>query len=256
MWAALLLSLATGLVLLVVSCSGLIQPSGPTNTPAPTATPMPTPTPTPLPDPRAIMARAAESLASEQNLGFILEHPVGNTPLATGLVLSRAEGTATLPDRFQLGLDLDVSGTVLKLDVIVVEDSAYMTNLFSGAWEPVAKEQIPFRFDFVTESVAALLVEMEDTTLVGEGTLDEVTAYHIRGIGPTAALWQLIPGTLPDAELPVDLWVHKADYRLRKVQLTGPLVVNDLPDTVRVVHLEVLDEAPEITEPEVVPAVQ
>ena len=256
MWAALLLSLATGLVLLVVSCSGLIQPSGPTNTATPTATPMPTPTPTPLPDPRAIMARAAERLSSEQNLGFILEHPVGNTPLATGLVLSRAEGTAVLPDRFRLGLDMDVSGTVLKLEVIVVEDAAYMTNLFSGAWEPVAIEQIPFRFDFVTESVAALLAEMKEPRLVSEGSLDEVTAYHIRGMGPTAALSQLIPGTLPDAEFPVDLWVHKAGYRLRKIQLTGPLVVNDLPDTVRVVHLEVLDEAPEITEPEVAQAGQ
>lgn len=256
MFAALFLSLLSVLALLVLSCAGLGQPSGPTNTPAPTATPMPTPTPTPPPDPRAILATAAERLAGDQYLGFVLEHPVGNTPLAPGLVLARAEGTAVLPDRFKLSLDMEGSGTVLKLDVIVVEDAAYMTNLFTGTWEPVDKAVIPFRFDYVTGSINALITEMKEPRLVSEGALDEVTAYHIRDMGPTGALSQLIPGTLPDAELSVDLWVHKADYRLRKVQLTGPLVVNDLPDTVRVVHLEALEEPPEIEEPEVAPTGQ
>ena len=254
--AALLPLLVASLIVLSLACGRLNPAPGPTDTPAPTATPTPTPTPTPLPDPRAILSRASEMLAAEKFLGFTLEHPVGSTPMATGLFLASAEGTASLPDRFRLALDMEASGTVFKLQVIVVEERAYMTNLFSGEWEPVPKEQIPFRFDFVTQSVTALLSGMEDTTFVGEADLDGITAYHIQGTGPTHALGQLIPGALPDARIPVELWVDKAEGRLRQVELTGPLVAGDELDTVRVVKLESLREPPDIEEPEVVAAGQ
>jgi len=224
----------------------------PRGTPVPTSTP--TPTPTPPPDPRAILARAADQLTAEQYLGFVLEHPVGSTPLATGLNLVGSEGVANLPDRFRLALDMEASGTALKLDVIVVGEQAFMTNLFSGTWEPVPKEQIPFRFDFVTESVTALLSGMDDLTLMGDGELDGLPAYVIRGVGPTEALSQIIPGALPDSTIPVELLVDKADGQLRQVQMTGPLVSGDLADTVRLVRLEALEEAPEIEAPEVMPA--
>ena len=239
-------------VCLTIALAGLLLAcAGPTTTPIPASPPTPSPTPTPLPDPRAILTRSADQLTLDPYLEFVLEHPVGSTPLATGLNLAGAEGVASLPDRFRLALDMEASGTVLKLEVIVVEDDAFMTNLFSGAWEPVLKEQIPFRFDFVTESVANLLSGMDEVTLVGELVLEGDLVYVIRGEGPTEALTQLIPGALPDSTIPVELWVRKADGRLRQVQLTGPLVAGDLPDTVRVVRLEVLGEAPEIAAPEV-----
>ena len=249
--AILLLSLVVGIALLALSCAGSGRPAGLTDTPIPTPTPSPTPTPTPPPDPRALLARGSQQLADEQYLDFTLEHPVGSTPLATGLMLARAEGVASLPDRFRLGLDMEASGTVFKLDVIVVGENAYMTNLFSGAWEPAPKQQIPFRFDFVAESITALLAGMEGPTLMGESDLEGSPAYHIQGAGPTQALSQLIPGALPDATIPVEVWVDKADGRLRQVQLTGPLVTDDLPDTVRVVRVGALDKAPQIEEPEV-----
>ena len=237
--------------LTITLAASLLACAGPTATPIPTLSPTPTPTPTPLPDPFAILVRAADQLTSDPYLEFVLEHPVGSTPLATGLNLAGAEGVANLPDRFRLALDMEASGTVLKLDVVVVGDQAYMTNLFSGAWEPVLKEQIPFRFDFVTESVASLLAGMDDLTLLGDGELEGEPTYFIRGVGPTGALAQLIPGALPDSTIRVELWASKADGRLRQVQLTGPLVAGDLPDTVRVVRLKTLADAPEIEAPEV-----
>ena len=240
--------LMAGLWVLALAC---VQPPGPTETPVPTSTPAPTPTPTPPPDPRAILARAAERLSSDTHLEFTLEHPAGSTPLATGLNLVGAEGVASLPDRFRLVLYMEASGTVLKLDVIVLGERAFMTNLFGGAWEPVPKEQIPFRFDFVTESVASLLAGMDDLTLMADEELEGGPAYVIHGVGPTEALTQLIPGTLPDSTIRVELWVSKADGRLRQVQLTGPLVAGDLPETVRVVRLKSLGDAPEIEAPEV-----
>lgn len=239
--------LLAGLWVLTLAC---IQPPGPTMTPPPTPTPVPTPTPTPPPDPRAILARAGDQLRSERYLEFVLEHPTGGTPLATGLDLVGAEGVAILPDRFRLALDMEASGTVLKLEVIVVGERAFMTNLFSGAWESVPKEQIPFRFDFLTESMTSLLTDVDDPILLEDGKLEGLPAYVIRGKGPTTALAKLIPGALPDSYLPVELWIDRADGGLRQVRLTGPLVMDDLPDTVRLVRLRALDNASEIEAPE------
>jgi hypothetical protein len=158
---------------------------------------------------------------------------------------------ASLPDRFRLALDMEASGAVLKLDVIVVGEKAFMTNLFSGAWEPVPKEQIPFRFDFVTESVASLLSEIDDPILLAAGDLEGFPAYVIQGKGPTGTLAKLIPGVLPDSFLPVELWIDRSDGRLRQVRLTGSLVADDLPGTVRLVHLKALEGAPKIETPEI-----
>ena len=239
--------LIAGLWVLALACA---QPPGPTGTPVPTPTPIPTPTPTPPPDPRAILVRSADQLRSERYLEFVLEHPTGSTPLATGLNLARAEGVASLPDRFRLELEMEASGTVLKLDVIVVGEQAYMTNLFSRAWESVPKEQIPFRFDFVTESMTGLLAEMDAPILLEREELEGIPAHVIRGSGPTGSLAKLIPPVLLNADIPVELWIDRADGRLRQVRLTGPLVADDLPDTVRLVRLKALDRAPEIEAPE------
>lgn len=188
-------------------------------------------------------------MLSDPYLEFALEHPVGSTPLATGLNLARAEGVASFPDRLRLALDMEASGAVMKLEIVVAGEQAYMTNLFSGDWESVQKEQIPFRFDLVTESVANLLAGMEDLTLLGDQNLAGKPAYVIRGEGPTAAMARLIPGALSNSTIPIELWLDKGDGRLRQLQLSGPLVTGDLPSTTRVVRLEALDQAPAIAAP-------
>ena len=237
-------------ILAPVIAAACTTQTSPTDSHPPTVTPVPTPTPTPPPDPRAILARAAERLVAEESLGFTLEHPVGSTPLATGLVLARAEGVARLPNRFRLFLDMEASGTVFKLEVIVVEDAAYMTNLFSGAWEPTPVQQIPFRFDFVTQSLTSLLSDLREPALLGTEQIEGRRAYHISGMGPASAMAQLIPGTIPDSELLAELWVNRDDMRLRRVRLAGPLVIYDLPDTVRQLDLHIPESPPEIEAPE------
>ncbi len=248
--------LALALAALILGCASPSPTTGGgAGVPAPAFTPTPvpthTPTPTPPPDPRAILARAADHLANDRYLEFTLEHPTGSSPLASGLNLVAAEGVASLPDRFRMGLEMEASGSVLRLEAIVVGEDAYMTNLFTGAWEPVPNELIPVRFKYVTESLAALLEGAEAATLVGEVELEGYTAYHIKAVGPTGTLAQLIPGALPDATVPVELWVGKDTGQLRQALIDGPLVAGDLEDTARMVRLKALENPPEIEAPEV-----
>ncbi len=241
---------ATLLFLSVAACG-----VGPTPTWPPTPTPIPTPTP--LPDPRVILERAAARLLAEKSLAFTLEHPAGGAFLSPGLLLTRAEGVvntpANRPESFSVTLDLETSGSFLQISVIVVEEGAYVTNLFSGEWEPVARERIPFRVDQINRVVADLLTGTQSPELVGVERTEGYDAYRLRGTTSPKALADLIPGAMADSAVPVELWVESTDSRLRKARLTGSLAAGDALDVVRVLTLKARNSPAQIAVPPLPP---
>ena len=265
LWVVLPLLLVLALALLASACAG-----GPASTPIPSPTPLPTPTPTPPPDPRAILERAAERLLAERSLAFTLEHPSGGAPLSPGLLLSRAEGVINSPvatsdnmpattlanthESFRVNLEMEASGSILEIGVIVVGEEAFMTDIFSGQWAPVAKEQIPFRFDNVVQTLAVLTAGVQSPVLAGEErSEDGYAAYHLQGAVPATDLAGLVPGAASESDVPVDLWVEREKGRLRQVTLTGPVAPYDPPETVRVLFLEHLETPAEIEAPVITP---
>ena len=242
------------LLLLLTACAG-----GPTATPEPTPTPAPTPTPTPLPDPRAILERAAERVAAAESLAFVLEHQSGSTLISPGLLLNRAEGVinrpantpANSPADFRITLDLEASGSFLQVSVIAVAEGAFMTNLFSGQWEPIDRAAIPFRLDDVAQTFAELIAAVESPELAGEERLEGYAAYRIRGTLPAESLAQLAPAALTGTDVAVEIWADRAEVRLPRALLTGPLSAGDGPEAGRTLTLEALNPPAEITAPEV-----
>ena len=239
-WWWLILAVAAAMAMVVaVACSA-----------APTATPAPTPTPTPPPDPRALLDAALQQLETEPYLSFVFEHPVGNTPLGAGVALTRAEGAADRPNRFRASIDMDAQGTPLNLGIIVTENESFVTNPINGEWTPTTSpEQIPFRFEFIGEVIGGLVGGMAEPKLAGVDSVDGNPAYLIRGVTPTAALGEVIPGTLPDGQVLVELWVEQASGKLVQARATGSLTVGDGADSVRLLTLEALSQPPEISPP-------
>ncbi len=229
------------LLLLLAACAG------------PAATATPEPTPTPVPDPAAILARAAEWVAAAESLGFVLEHPTGSTELSPGLRLIRAEGAANTPDRFRLSLELESSGSFLELEVIVIGEAAWMTNLFSGEWESVPAAALPVRWDQAGAVFAAAIAAVESPQLAGAEPVEDsdggYAAWVIRGMLPGTALAAALPGTLDEASVPVTVWADQAERRLPRLQLEGPLVAGDLPEVSRVLTLTALQPPAEIAAP-------
>ena len=242
------------LLLLLTACAG-----GSTATPEPTPTPAPTPTPTPLPDPRAILERAAERVAAAESLAFVLEHQSGSTLISPGLLLNRAEGVINRPANtldntpadFRITLDLEASGSFLQVSVIAVEEGAFMTNLFSGQWEPIDRAAIPFRLDDVAQTFAELIAAVESPELAGEERLEDYAAYRIQGTLPAESLAQLAPAALTGTDVAVEIWADRAEVRLPRALLTGPLSAGDGPEAGRTLTLEAQDPPAEITAPEI-----
>ncbi len=233
----------------------------PTTLPTPTSTPRPTstPTPTPAPDPLALLDRAANRILAAEFLAFSLERQPGESQSGGAsaspvLTLTRAEGTAQIPDRLRMALDIEVSGSFLQIGVIVVGDAAYMTDFFTGEWAPIAKEQVPFFSDNIAQTFAGLIAGIDSPELVDAAPTEEGHTHHLRGTIPTVVLSQVFPGAVPETDLPVDVWVDEAGDRLPKARLTGKVAAGDAADTVRVLLLEVPESPEEIVAPPVSPS--
>ena len=210
----------------------------------------PTPTPVPLPDPQALIDQAVQHLAAEQYISFVFDHPVGKTPLGPGAAITRAEGEAILPDQFRVGLDMESAGTALHMGFISVGGEAYMTNPLSGDWtKATSPAQIPFKFEFISELVGAMLDGVAELETVGEEDYEGTPAWLVRGVTPTAALGQVIPGAQIDAQLDVEVWVDQSTGKLLRAQMLGALVPDEDPETVRALTLESLPEPPDISPP-------
>ena len=216
--------------------------------PAPTATPEPTPTPPP--DPRIILKGAAQRLRTVQYLEFSLSHPKGNTPLAPGLALNSVDGKAQVPTHYLIDLVMEAAGSVSPVQVVSVEGDIFMTDPVSGSWFPVPPEAIPFPFAGFHLAIADLMAGPQEPSLVGEAQLEGYTAHHIRATGVTDPLVNLIPGTSPGGQVPMEFWVNQADGKLRQVQVSGALLTDDAPDTVRLIALRYPTEAPQIEAPQ------
>ena len=233
----------------------------PTTLPTPTSTPRPTstPTPTPAPDPLALLDRAANRILAAEFLAFSLERQPGESQSGGAsaspvLTLTRAEGTAQIPDRLRMALDIEVSGSFLQIGVIVVGDAAYMTDFFTGEWAPIAKEQVPFFSDNIAQTFAGLIAGIDSPELVDAAPTEEGYTHHLRGTIPTVVLSQVFPGAVPETDPPVDVWVDEAGDRLPKARLTGKVAAGDAADTVRVLLLEVPESPEEIVAPPVSPS--
>ena len=227
-------SVAVAVTVLAVACS----PAEP-----------PTPTPVPLPDPQALIDGAVQQMATEQYISFVFDHPVGKTPLAPGAAITRAEGVAILPDQFKVGLDMESAGTALHLGLISTGDTAYMTNPLNGEWIQATPAQIPFRFEYISGLVGAMLGDVSDLETVGENVLEGTSAWMVKGVTSTAALGQVIPGAQTDAQLEVEVWVDQGNGKLLRAQMVGALVPDEDPETVRALTIESLAEPPDISPP-------
>ena len=192
-------------------------------------------------------------------LAFSLERQPGESQSGSAsaspvLTLTRAEGTAQIPDRLRMALDIEVSGSFLQIGVIVVGDAAYMTDFFTGEWAPIAKEQVPFFSDNIAQTFAGLIAGIDSPELVDAAPTEEGYTHHFRGTIPTVVLSQVFPGAVPETDLPVNVWVDEAGDRLPKARLTGKVAAGDAADTVRVLLLEVPESPEEIVAPPVSPS--
>ena len=212
-----------------------------------------TPTPPPLPqvDARDALREAVARLLQLESAAFILEHEEGSTTLFPGLEMTKASGVVDIPDRFELKVEAESAfpRSFIEIDVITIEDQAYMTDIISGNWREIGVEILPFRFVDLGQTLADIIEAIQEPDLTGAEKLRGFDTYRVRGSILSQDLAALVPGSGNDFDVELELWLEQDTSLLRQIRISGMVVPTDIPNAKRLLTLEDLDVPVEILPP-------
>jgi Tol biopolymer transport system component len=205
-------------------------PPTPTPEPTPTSTPTPEPTPTPTPTPAStptgaattspaqeILESAFAAQAEVESYHFDIDlQTVGSTGDSTMEILLTFAGDRQRPDRMQGIVTVENEETRGEIEILIVGGDGYQTHPVTGRWQPIEGTIFPFS----PEDILRLRPDkVQDLQVVGDETLEDRPAHHLRGTLPAGALDSLGDGVT--GELRVDIWIDAADHAIRRVTLEG-----------------------------------
>ena len=214
--------------------------------PQPTTTPAPTPTPV---DPRAELRRTVDRLLALESVSFVLDQTVGATLLTPGVEMTRAYGSVGIPGRFDVTVEALVGNLYVELGMASVDGTSYMTTPITGQWAEVPAESIPINLLTLGSTLAGIVEAVQAPELVSETRLEELDVYHIRGSIQSSDLRELVPGADDGYPVTLEMWMERQDGTLRKATITGQVTDDDVPDALRVLTLDDVNQPVTIEPP-------
>ena len=212
----------------------------------PTATPMPSPTPV---DPKAELRRTVERLLALESVSFVLEQTVGATTLSPGIEMNRAYGTVIVPGKFDVTVEAEVANLYVELGMASIDGVSYMTNPITGQWAVVPAESIPINLLTLGSTLAGVVEAVQWPELLGKSALDGVDVYHIRGSILSEDLLELVPGADEGYPVMLEMWMEQQSGTLLKATITGQVTDDDVPDALRVLTLDNINQPATIEPP-------
>jgi hypothetical protein len=187
--------------------------------------PVPTLTPTPSPD--EWLDRAAQAVLAMTSAKFTLVREGAPAVLdpQTNTTFTEASGQYQAPDRVSATLKVSVLGNVVSIEMLWLPEGNYVSNPFTGAFgEAPAEAQFNGAALFKADGIPAVLSDgLQNTTLVGAETIEDVETLHLSGEADGAKLAPLTAGALAAGTLyPVDVWIETATANLVRLHITEP----------------------------------
>lgn len=191
---------------------------------APQPTAIPTPTPTPAPSADDIARQAGRRMVSVDSAHFIIELSgkltyLGDPPT---LALKRIEGDVVNPDQVRAVVQVSSFGVVAEIGVIGLGSDKYITNPISQQWELLSPD-LGFYFDtgliFHPEHGIDAVLEGTDWTFRESDASQAEEYYLLHGQVAGEQIAPLTFGLVTSGQVPVDVWVDRADYYVHRIEL-------------------------------------
>ena len=233
-----------------------------------TLAPLMTPTTVAQDDATALLTAAAETMADVQSFHFEVSTPRGETQFAESLTLLELSGDVQRPDRFQATALVDAAIARLELNVIGIGTTIWVTDplasepsyieLGGGGMFDSGGGEGPSFLDMVNPDrmLLAAVGAVENPTIAGQDTIDGVTTTRINGTTALEALTgrdmsgtPMAGMTLSGEPLQVAIWIDEANV-VRQLDIYGPLLSTEAPNTVRRLKLSAINEPIDIQPPE------
>jgi hypothetical protein len=207
------------------------------------------PTPAALPQASEVLAKVVERVSTVKSFHFRLEHENGLSPLPLDLKLKTAEGDIQVPDRMDAKLEAEAGGALLRVEIIGIGDEAWMTNPFSGEWQPLPEgTTISAIFD-PAAGIQAVASSLQDVRVTGTEKVGGDNTYLLEGQIDSGVLKAAAPIAEPGLTVNVKIWVGVDDYTIRQVRLEGPFAPGEPDNIVRILYLSKFDEPVSIEPP-------
>ena len=148
---------------------------------------------------------------------FTLEHEgEGSSQLLPGLELKRVEGQVDMPGRYKIRGEATVvlsqaARAFTELNVVVVEDQAFSTDLITGKWTDIPVGTLPFNFADLGRTLSAIISSLEEHVYNGTEVVDGVLSWRIKGIVPSESLATPIPKSAPGRRMGLKSWIGQAE---------------------------------------------
>ena len=201
------------------------------------------------PTPEQRLETAADHMAALTSLAFRLSHEEGTTQVFEGVVATVVSGEVAIPGGANVEVEAEALGFFVSIDIVVVDDQAYMTDPLSGTWQSLPAADLPFDFRDLGATLAGITRSVDSPALGAALDIDGVSTQGVTGTVTGSALTTLIPGADADAVLDVELWMDDAGL-VRRVRLSDPIVAGDVDNVVRVLDFSAFDQPVSVTVPE------
>lgn len=196
------------------------------------------------------MEQAVDQLLALESAAFNLEHLEGSTVLVPGVLMTKASGEVSIPGRFRVTVEAESQfpRSYIEISIITIEDTSYMTDIFSGRWKQVPTESLPFNLSGLGQTLAEIVDAVQRPRAVRVERLNDLDTIYLTGEIASQDLSGLVPGAGEGFPVVLDLWLERNGL-LRQVDIIGRVVPTDDVNTVRRLTLDDINQPVDINPP-------
>ena len=157
-------------------------------------------------DAEPVLLQAVEQLMGLESATFSLNHLKGSTVLIPGVLMTKISGEVSIPDRFRVTVEAQIEfpKSFVEIDIVRIQQTAYMTSIFSGDWNQVPAESLPFNLSGLGFTMAEIVDAIQKPKVLGEERLNGIDTLRIGGMINSKDLVKLVPG----AEDEIESWAE------------------------------------------------
>ena len=201
-------------------------------------------------DPSPAMSQAVAQLLALESASFTLDHLEGSTILVPGVLMTKVSGEVSIPGRFSVTVEAESEfpKSYIEISIITIDDTAYMTDIFSGRWNQISADSLPFNLSGLGQTLADIVEAVQEPTVIGQERLGDLDTLHIKGQIASEDLSELVPGAGQGFTVQLELWLDQSQGLLQQVHIIGRVVPTDKTNTLRQLTLEDINQ-PVVIEP-------
>jgi len=181
---------------------------------------------------------------------FELIHEGGRTPIAMGLELDEAIGDIVKPNRLKTNITAALGGMLVKVEVVTIGATTYMTNPLTKKWELIPGEFSAISIFDPNAGITAILEDMSNPSKVEDEEKEKGdNSYHIKGEIPSESLRPITLSSVEGVNVVVDVWIDTENFLINQIRVEGQITETEKPGIVRILKLSNYNQEVEIQSP-------